>query len=410
MQAVIIAAGDSSRFWPLNKEHKSLTSVLGKSLIYWTIKGLIENGITNIMVVCKTGSSIPEALKKENDLSASFHFVFQEKSLGTGNALWQAKEFITEPFFVVWPNKIDSKAVAAKMIEKKKAEGLHAVFAGAKTNAPHDNGMARFEGDRLVEIQEKPEHGKEPSDIKIVGFHFLEPDFFDYYTKLPKHHETDLVDAINTYIKEKKSSIELFDEEVPTLKYPWDLFSVLDILLKSENFKPGIAKSAIIGSNVTIKGQVFIGENAIVKDNTVIEGPCFIGENCVIGHSNVLRGPLSLERGVKTGAFCEIKHSIVQEETHFHSGFIGDSLIGNNCRFGAGFITGNRRFDRKTVQVVVKGKKIDTMLGWCGTIVGDNTALGIQSGTMPGVLIGSNCVVGPGTQVFKNMADNERVV
>ena len=87
MQAVVIAAGESSRFWPLNQNHKTLSHLLGKPLVYWTLKGLAETGIKDVVVVCRANSSLPEMLRKENDLGVSLRFVFQEKPLGTGNAL-----------------------------------------------------------------------------------------------------------------------------------------------------------------------------------------------------------------------------------------------------------------------------------------------------------------------------------
>ena len=409
MQAVIIAAGESSRFWPLNQGHKCQTCLLGKSLIYWTTKGLFENGVQDITVVCGVGSTIPEMLQRENDIGVSLRFVFQEKPLGTGNALWQAREFIKEPFFVVWPNKINSKELIAKMMEQKNAKGSDAVFAGAETLSPWDYGVAEFKGEQLVGIHENPEQGKEPSKIKIIGCYFFEPDFFDYYSKLSQHHEADFIEAVNLYLKNKKASVALLEKDAPALKYPWELLGIFDILLSSENFGHSISLSAQIGNNVTIKGQVHIGSNTKIQDNTVIEGPCFIGDNCVIGHSNVLRGPLNIENNVITGAFCEIKHSVVGEGCHIHSGFIGDSVIGKNCRIAAGFISANRRLDRGEINVVVKDKKINTGLTYLGVVIGENTGIGIHSGTMPGVLIGSNCVIGPGTQIFKNVPDGQRV-
>lgn len=406
MQAVIIAAGESSRFWPLSQNHKSLTYLFSKPLIYWTMKGLAENGAKDMVVVCKADSALPAMLKKENDLGVSLRFVFQEKSLGTGNALWQARELIHEPFFAVWPNKINAGELAGTLLKAKREQGLRAAFVGARTQTPWDYGIGKFDGDRLVEIVENPEQGKEPSQIKIIGFYLFEPDFFGYYAKLQKHHEADLIDAVNAYLKDKKAEVVQIEKDVPTLKYPWDLFSLLDILFRGIGFTPSISPSAIIGKNVYMSGPVFIGDNTVIKDNTIIEGPCFIGADCLIGHSNVLRGPLNIEKNVKTGAFFEIKHSIVQEGSHFHSGYLGDSIIGKNCKIAAGFISANRRLDRQEISVAVKGKETNTQFTYMGAIIGDNTSFGVQSGTMPGVLIGSNCVVGPGTQIFENIDDN----
>lgn len=401
MQAVILAAGQSLRFWPLNKDHKTLTYVLGKPLLYWTIKGLVKNGVKGIIVVYSPGSAIPKVLRKENDLGISISYAVQRKPLGTGNAWWQARNFIKQPFFLVWGNKVNTRDIAARMKKKR----TDAVLVGALTRAPWDYGIVRQERGRVKEIVENPKKGKEPSNIKVIGVYYFLPDIFEYYRRLPRHHEADSVSAINNYIKDKKTSLVILKKDVPALKYPWELFGILDIMFGSRDFKPKIAKTARIGKNVVIKGKVSIGEHTVIKDNTVIEGPCYIGSDCVIGFSNVLRGPLNLEDEVKTGALCEIKHSIVQRGTHFHSGYIGDSIIGENCRFGAGFITANKRIDRAKIKVKIRGKRVDSGTLELGAVIGKNTKFGIHTGTMPGVLIGSDCLVGPGVQLFENIED-----
>ncbi|MBI2121123.1 MAG: NTP transferase domain-containing protein [Candidatus Wildermuthbacteria bacterium] len=102
MQAVIIAAGESSRFWPLNHHHKSQNRLFGKPLVYWTIKGFLARGVREFVVVCRPGSGMRELLEQENDLGVRIMCVEQTEGLGTGNALSYAKPFIKEPFFVSW--------------------------------------------------------------------------------------------------------------------------------------------------------------------------------------------------------------------------------------------------------------------------------------------------------------------
>ena len=89
-----------------------------------------------------------------------------------------------------------------------------------------------------------------------------------------------------------------------------------------------------------------------------------------------------------------------------HSGYLGDSIVGSNCRFGAGFVSANKRLDRKTIMAEVKGKKIDTKLEAFGVVAGPGAKFGIQSGTMPGVFVGASSVVGPNTQVSENAPDD----
>ena len=401
-----MAAGESSRFWPLNQKHKSQFKILGKSLIYWTIKELAEKGIKEIIVVSGPNSSIENELSlSARELGVTISFVVQEKSLGTGNAVSRAKDLIKGPFFVVWPYKVNIGGIVEKILEKQKKKP-QPVLTCQSTSRPEDFGILRFEGNKLVEIYENPPSGGEPSKLKVSGTYFLEPDFFNYYQSLKKHHPEDFINALNIYLKAKDVAVISSEKEIPSLKYSWEPLGLLKEMMSSGEFQGYISQKAEIGENVVMKGKVFIGDNAVIGDNTVITGPCFIGENCKIGASNVLRGPVDLESGVLTGSFCELKNCIVQEETHFHSGYVGDSVIGENCRFGAGFITANRRIDRGNIKITVKGEKIDTGLTYLGVISGNNSKFGIHAGTMPGVMIGRNCSVGPGAFVFENLEDN----
>lgn len=406
-QAIILAAGESSRCWPLNQGHKSQIKIFGQSLIYWTIKSLAKKGIKDIVLVVGSNSSLEKELALDfQDIDISLSYVVQEKPLGTGNAIFRAKDFIKEPFFVFWPYKVNAGDIAERILGKYKPENSQAVLVGAKTSTPWDYGIFKLKQEKITEIVEKPKLGEEPSNVKIVGAYFLQPEFFDCYQSLSQHHEKDFIDVINIYIKNKKTELVIWEKELPELKYPWEFLEIMRMMFKSGEFKNYLSPSAVIGKNTVIKGNVYISDNVIIGENAVISGPCFIGKNCKIGPNNVLRGPVNLENDVVTGAFTEIKNCIIQQGTHFHSGYFGDSIIGQNCRFGAGFATANRRIDRADIKSIVKGKKTDTGLSYFGSAIGNNTRFGIQSGTMPGVLIGSNCIIGPGTLVFENIEDN----
>lgn len=197
--------------------------------------------------------------------------------------------------------------------------------------------------------------------------------------------------------------------DVLKVSYPWAALSYMEGVFQAEAFNQSIAATAQISPSVIMRGSIWVEEGAIIKDYTVIEGPVYIGKNSIIGPHNVLRGPLNIEQEVKTGAFCELKNSIIQQGTHFHSGYVGDSVVGRNCRFGAGFISANKRLDRQEVHSIIGSEKIGTGRVAFGFACGDEAAFGIQSGTMPGVLIGSGAKIGPGVRVFENIPNNEVV-
>ncbi|HXK32152.1 MAG TPA: DapH/DapD/GlmU-related protein, partial [Candidatus Paceibacterota bacterium] len=105
---------------------------------------------------------------------------------------------------------------------------------------------------------------------------------------------------------------------------------------------------------------------------------------------------------VLIGAFAEVTRTIFQQSVTIHSGYFGDSVLGEGCLVGAGTITANVRVDRG--EITVK-PGITTGLKSLGAIIGKNTKIGIRSSLMPGVLIGSDCLIGPNSVVFENIED-----
>jgi len=397
MQAVILAAGKSSRFWPLNQRHKSLFKIMGRPLIWYTIESLNKAGIKDIIIVQGPEKDIENALHCESGArNFKIRYVIQPEPKGMGNALWQARNLLKHGFLVLNAERIDIDEIFNSKVKS--------VLFGQKTENPQFFGMARLRGDRILEIIEKPKRGKEPSNIKIVGAYLLEPSFFEIYKRV-KNHMYDFEDALSEYMKKnyvKLIILKKSEKETPSLKYPWNLFSAEKFLM-DKFLMPKIEKSARIFKNVTIEGNVHIGENTKIFEGAVIKGPCYIGDNCIVGNNTLIRDYSNLENDVLIGAFCEVARSIFQENIHSHAGYFGDSIFDRGCRLGAGNITANVRIDRD--EIIVKSK-INTGLKSLGVIMGENTKTGIHCSFMPGVLIGSDCLIGPNSVVFESVEDN----
>jgi UDP-N-acetylglucosamine diphosphorylase/glucosamine-1-phosphate N-acetyltransferase len=395
-QAVILAAGESSRFWPINEKHKSLTKVLGKPIIWFTIEALAKAGIKEVVVVESSSRLVEKDLSGFKFKGIKIKFVVQEDPKGTGDALLKAKDAIKGRFVVLNAERADF----AQNLKPMLAGNAENVLACSETNRPWMYGIIKAEGSRVLEVVEKPEKGKEPGNLKVVGIYIFNQGFLEKLSQ-EASHPFSLIFAINKLAQEGKVSMhKISPKETFTLKYPWDLFGVREYLF--DNYlKPD--KKGKLHKSVIIKGDVIISKGATVGENTIITGPCFIGEGCEIGANNIIRGPVDMEAGCKTGSFMEIKDCIVQENTHFHSGYCGNSIIASDCRFGAGFVSANRRIDRGNVMAIIKGEKVDTKSSYFGFVCGPRTRFGIKASTMPGVLVGSDCVVGSNTVVRDNI-------
>ena len=418
MQAVILAAGESSRFWPLNQRHKSLLKIMGRPLIWHTIEYLKWVGTDDLVIIQGPKRDVEEGLKN-HDLGLNTHYVVQETPKGMGDAIFQAKDFLKKQFFVSNAERIDGGRYAEFLFGKQKSSGVNLVLFGIQTDKPWLFGIADLDGDKVKNIIEKPEKGKEPSDIRVIGTYLLPKNFLDYYQRVPEHMYA-FEDALSLYMKENDVRIVITQMEIPSLKYPWDLFRT-NKLLMDKFLRTEIKKSAQISKNVTIEGKVYIGENTKVFEGAVIKGPCHIGDNCIIGNNALVREYTNLENNVLIGALAEVTRCIFQEDVHTHSGYFGDSIFGRGCRLGAGTVTANVKIDRGEIKSViraqrrmemnecsatVKGEKIGTGLDSLGVIMGENTKIGIHCSLMPGILIGSNCIVGPHSLVMENIENN----
>jgi len=406
-QAVILAAGESSRFWPLNYYHKSLFYLMGKPIIYWNLKGIEEAGIKKVIIVQSPKKDVEEEIKKFKLKKLKIQYVIQPKPLSPGNALWQARNYLKGYFFVLNADVLNSKEILKVMIAKIKKE-KKPCLAGQPTKTPCLFGMMKLKKDRILEIVEKPKKGTEPSDIKVVGVYYLESTFFRVYQKIKKH-QYDFEDALSEYMKEKEVKLALLkklEKETPAfLKYPWHLFNLRNYLF--DNFlKEKIERSAKISKNVVIEGKVYIGKNTKILEGAVIKGPCYIGENCLVGNNALIREYVNLEDNIMIGAFCEVARSIFQKGVTTHSGYFGDSIISEGTKIGAGTITSNVRLDRGEIFSEIKGEKINTGLKSFGAVIGRNTIIGTKVNIMPGKFIGSNCLIYPNSLIAENIKDN----
>ena len=403
MQAVILAGGACSRFWPLNLRHKSLIKICGKTLIEWTIQGIKKSGLEDIIIIQGPKKDIELKIKTKYP---KIKFVVQKEPKGMGNAVLQTESLINEDFFVMHAHHFDIDEFVNPMIKRQKKTKSRLILLGKKVDKPWKYGIVGFDNyiqDKVIRLVEKPKKGKEPSDIGLKGIYLLPKDFFKYYKKTKKHMY-DFEDALQLYMKDKDTRIIITDKEVPSLKFPWELLKINRQVMK-KYFKPKISKSAKIGKNVTVE-NCYIGKNVKIFENSVLKN-CYIGDNVTIGNFSLIRDSV-IENNCLIGAHSEIAKSIFQEDVHTHSGYIGDSIIGAHSRIGAGIITGNVKLDRGEIKTIVKREKVETKLKSFGLVIGENTKVGINVSTMPGVLIGNNCIIGPTTLVKENVLDNTR--
>jgi mannose-1-phosphate guanylyltransferase len=103
--AFILAGGYGKRLRPLTEETpKPLLEVGGKPIIVWQINWLKNHGIDNIVVLAGyKGELVKERLGNGKEYGVELDYVFEKEPLGTGGALYNAREKIIgkKEFFVI---------------------------------------------------------------------------------------------------------------------------------------------------------------------------------------------------------------------------------------------------------------------------------------------------------------------
>jgi bifunctional UDP-N-acetylglucosamine pyrophosphorylase/glucosamine-1-phosphate N-acetyltransferase len=405
MQIVILAAGKSSRFFPLaDKDIKDMLPIMSKPILEYVILSVKKAGFKEIILVVSPASKVKNYFDSGKKWGVNIKYVEQKQPLGQANAILSARNLLKEEkFFVINSQHVNFDHFFQDMVNFQSKKKSDFTFLGKETKDPSKLGMYKLEGTKVVGFVEKPKAWNQKQKIGLVGIYFLNQEFLHFLAKQPTE-EYQLEVAIDKYVKNHNCHVLTTKKTCLTLKYPWDLFKIKDFLLHEE--KPRICKSARIKKTVVIEGNVIIEDGARIYHYATILGPCYIGKNASVGSYCQIRDGTVLEEGVEIQRFADVKNSLVGKNTHLHSGFLGDSILAEDIHIGANFTSANLRLDRGEISSEVKGEKVKTGLKNFGTVIGHSTKIGINVATMPGKFIGSNCLIGPSQNISKNIPSN----
>ena len=389
--ALILAAGKGTRMWPLTENNpKPLLPIGGLSIIERQIFELKKVGVKNIFILIGYQmKDISDKLEDGKKYGLNIEYIIQEVQKGTGHAVGQAKGIIEERFYCINGDMI----INADNLSKLNHDSNNLAMMVTEVDECSNFGIVESKNEYLISIIEKGGKGK---GIINAGSYIFDKRIFNAIDNIEKsirgeYELTDALQAISDKIKIVKHTG--FWKDIGS---PWDLITANEIYM--ENMIKNI--QGTIEDNITIKGDLHLGEKSIIKSGTYIEGPVWIGENCTIGPNAYLRAGTVLCGDNKIGASSEVKNSILMKGAKApHHNYVGDSIIGNNSNLGSGTKIANLRLDKNTINVVHQGKKIDSGRRKFGAIIGDNVNTGINTSINAGTILGSHVKIGPNASV-----------
>ncbi|MCK5108951.1 MAG: NTP transferase domain-containing protein [Methanosarcinales archaeon] len=394
MKAVILAAGEGTRMRPLTATcPKVMLPVANRPILEHIIKSARDGGITDfVCVVGYRSDVIREYFGDGGQLGIHIDYVEQKQQFGTAHAIGTVQEHVGDRFIVMNGDALVKSSDVRSLMKHRE----DVVMAVKEIEDPFKYGVVKTSGDRIVEIIEKPECVT--SNLVNAGMYLFSDSIFESIGKTGRSErgEYEITDSIMRLISDNAGVGYMMLDTWIDIGMPWNLLDANEFLLS------GI-QTEILGEvepYATLKGEVIVGEGTIIRNGSYIAGPAIIGNGCDIGPNCYIRPGTSVGDNVRIGNAVEIKNSIIMGGTHVgHLSYLGDSVIGHGCNFGAGTKVANLRHDGENIRVAMERGLTDTGRRKLGVIMGDGVHTGINTSINVGMMIAAGGATRPGEVV-----------
>ncbi|KAA0258654.1 UDP-N-acetylglucosamine diphosphorylase/glucosamine-1-phosphate N-acetyltransferase [Deferribacter autotrophicus] len=424
IKVIILAAGKGTRM--KSEKSKVMFSVAGKPMIDYVLFTAKEISNDIVVVVNDTQKDLLSHLDDNN-----INYVFQEKQLGTGDAVKSAIKNIEDFDGKVLILCGDMPLVKAQTLKQFVEEAKNSDVALITTLMDDPTGYGRIIRDgkkqvlKIVEEKDANDYEKRVNEVNtgiyLVDFAYLKPALENLKNDNAQgeYYLTDIVksgsfaylvedsdqflgvnDRVALYSASKsiwrqraynfmKEGVTIMDVETfycdESVKIENDVVIYPNVFLEGETV---IKKGCKIYSGVRIVNSI-IEEDCEIKDNTLIEDSK-VGKKCSVGPMAHLRPGTILEGENKIGNFVETKKIFFGKGSKAsHLTYLGDAEIGRNVNVGCGTITCN--YDGFT-----KHK----------TVIGDEVFVGSDVQFVAPVKIGKGALIAAGSTVTKDVPDD----
>jgi len=414
--AIILAAGKGTRM--KSDVHKVLHPIAGRAMLDHLLGVLDGLGPARKVVVVGSGREQVEHLVE----ARKGEVVVQEQQLGTAHAVLQAEEklggFAGDVLILYGDTPLIEAETMARMLDRLNADDAPAVVVvGFRPDDPLAYGriLARDDGtiDKMVEYKDATTEERAVNLCNSGMMAVRGEDLFSLLAKVGNDNaagEYYLPDIVMLAAADGRRSAVIEAQpwemagvnsraELALVEAEWQrrrrLKAMADGVTLVAPDTVWFAHDTIVGRDCVIEPNVVFGPGVRVADGvnirafSHIEG-AYIATGAEIGPYARLRPGAEIGERAKVGNFVEVKKSRLGKGAKAnHLSYIGDADVGAGANIGAGTITCN--YDGFF--------KYPTKIGE-GAFIGSNSAL------VAPVSVGVNAIVGAGSVVTRDVADD----
>jgi UDP-N-acetylglucosamine diphosphorylase/glucosamine-1-phosphate N-acetyltransferase len=391
--AVVLAAGEGVRLQPLTSNRPKPMLLAGnRPILEHVLDALVDAGIERLVVVVGYRRRRVQEHFGPEYRDVPVEYVRQEKQLGSGHALLQAREAVSEPVVVVNGDHLVEGAAVTDAVSAFETDEAGAAMAVIERDDPSKYGAVRVTDSNITEITEKPE----TDDYRLInaGIYVFGASVFDAIERTPRAAgELALTDTIGRIVARQRVRAVRVGGLWVDATYPWDLLEVTERVLES-----GRAPEPERSAGVWVDSDALVAGDATLRRPVVVGPDCEIGPNAVVG-PNVALGP-----NATVGANVTVERAILGADSRVdHGSTVVDAVLGQDASVGVGTVIPGGPADVRVDQTVFEDQQL-------GAVLADRVQVGGGVTFEPGALVGTDARVGSGVTVRGRVADGAEVV
>ena len=333
MKALILSGGEGTRLRPItHTSAKQLIPVANVPILFYGLQAIRDAGIREVgIVVGSTADEIRAACGDGSDWDVEITYIEQDAPRGHAHAVLVSRDFLRDDDFVMYlGDNVLIEGITGFVQEFERHKPNAQIFL-AKVREPERFGVAVLDGDRVVNLVEKP---KEPiSDLALVGVYLFDHTIHDAIDTIEPswRGELEITDSIQALIDAGRT---VRPEMVGGW---WKDTGKLEDLLEANRMMLSIVEPRIDGEvdgESSLVGAVVVEKGAKVS-RSVIRGPAVIGQDTIVEDS--LIGPnASIYYGCAVSG-SQIEDSIIMERCHIEDvRGLSQSLLGKDVEVRRG--------------------------------------------------------------------------
>ncbi len=179
--ALILAGGKGVRLQPFTYEiPKPLMLVHDRTLLEHAFDLFKRHNIKNVILsIGYKGEKIKETIGNGRKFGVNVNYVEESKPMGTGGAIKLASPLLTDTFICCNADELKDLDLMDMYLFHKENNAM-VTIALTSVEDPSMYGVARLQGNRILEFVEKPKKENAPSNLINSGLYIMEPDVLDY--------------------------------------------------------------------------------------------------------------------------------------------------------------------------------------------------------------------------------------